>query len=55
MYKYIQNLTSNNNIGLLAGILYLSFPYHLTDLYIRHALVEYVSFVFIPLVEFNTI
>lgn len=50
MYKYIQNLTSNNNIGLLAGILYLSFPYHLTDLYIRNALGEFMSFMFIPLV-----
>lgn len=50
MYKYVKNLTSNNNIGILAGILYLSFPYHLTDLYIRNALGEFMGFLFIPLV-----
>ena len=50
MYKFVNNYIENNNVSLLAAILYMSFPYHLTDLYIRNALGEYVSFVFIPLV-----
>lgn len=50
MYKFIVDLTKNNNVGLLASILYMTFPYHLTDLYTRNALGEYVSFIFIPIV-----
>jgi len=50
MYKFMYNYIGNYNVSLLSAILYMSFPYHLTDLYIRHALGEYISFVFIPLV-----
>lgn len=50
MHKFISSITKNNNVALLASILYMTFPYHLTDLYIRNALGEYVSFIFIPLV-----
>ena len=50
MYKFVNCLTKNNNASLLASILYMTFPYHLTDLYIRNALGEFASFVFIPLV-----
>ena len=50
MYKFMYGITKNNNVGILASILYMTFPYHLTDLYIRNALGEYVSFIFIPLV-----
>lgn len=50
MYKFASKLIQNNNASLLAGILYMTFPYHLTDLYLRNALGEFVSFVFIPLV-----
>lgn len=50
MYKFVKCYTENSNVSLLASILYMTFPYHLTDLYIRNALGEYVSFVFIPLV-----
>lgn len=50
MYKFMINLTKNSNTSLLAGIIYLTFPYHLTDWYIRNALGEFVSFMFVPLV-----
>ncbi len=50
MYKFASKLINNNNAALLASIIYLTFPYHLTDLYTRNALGEFVSFVFIPLV-----
>lgn len=50
MYKFIANLTDNRKIALLASILYMTFPYHLTDMYTRNALGEFVSFIFIPLV-----
>lgn len=50
MYKFTKELSGNSDVGILASILYMTFPYHLTDLYTRNALGEYVSFVFIPLV-----
>lgn len=50
MYKFALKLINNNNAALLAGIFYMTFPYHLTDLYLRNALGEFVSFIFIPLV-----
>lgn len=50
MHKFVLNITRNNNVAILAAILYMTFPYHLTDLYTRNALGEFVSFVFIPLV-----
>ena len=50
MYKFLISVTKNSNTSLLAAVIYLTFPYHLTDLYIRNALGEFMSFVFIPLV-----
>ncbi len=50
MYKFVYSISQNRNISILASILYMTFPYHLTDLYTRNALGEYVSFIFIPLV-----
>ena len=50
MYKFVTCFSGDNNAGNLAGILYMSFPYHLTDIYTRNALGECLSFVFIPLV-----
>lgn len=50
MYKFMISLTKNSNTSLLAGIIYLTFPYHLTDLYIRNALGEFMAFMFVPMV-----
>ncbi len=50
MYKFVNNYAENSNVALLASILYMTFPYHLTDLYTRNAVGEYASFMFIPLV-----
>ena len=50
MYKFSKEITGNNDVGVLSSVLYMTFPYHLTDLYSRNALGEYISFIFIPLV-----
>ena len=50
MYKFVKTISGNRDVGILGSILYMTFPYHLTDIYTRNALGEYVSFVFIPLV-----
>ena len=33
MYKFVTCFSGDNNAGILAGILYMSFPYHLTDIH----------------------
>jgi len=50
MYKFLSGVMQNNNIGILASVIYMSFPYHLTDMYTRNAIGEFMAFVFIPLV-----
>lgn len=41
--------------ALVAAIFYLYAPYHSVDLYVRGALAEFYSFVFLPLVFFSTL
>ncbi len=50
MFKFVFRITDDRNVAGLAGILYMSMPYHLTDMYIRNALGEFISFIFFPLV-----
>lgn len=50
MYKFVQKITENNKIAIIASIFYMLFPYHLTDMYARVAIAELASFVFIPMV-----
>lgn len=50
MFKFVSNMSQNKNVGLLAGAMYIMAPYHLTDLYVRNAIAEFASFMFIPLV-----
>lgn len=50
MYKLVKDVADNRNVGVLAGSLYMMAPYHLTDLYVRNAIAEFASFMFIPLV-----
>lgn len=50
MYKFVMSVTKNSNTSLLAAVVYLTFPYHLTDWYVRNALGEFMSFMFVPLV-----
>jgi len=50
MYLFVKKLTKNNNIAIIASILYILAPYRITDMYIRNALAELTSFIFLPLV-----
>lgn len=50
MYKFVSTLTKNTLTGTLAATLYILMPYHLNDMYIRNALSEFLSYIFIPLV-----
>jgi hypothetical protein len=49
MYLFARRLMGRQ-AGLIAALCYVYFPYHLLDMYVRAALAESVSFVFVPLV-----
>ena len=50
MYHLTEKITKSKKVGLLSAILYITVPYRIADIYVRYALGEIVSFVFIPLV-----
>lgn len=50
MYKFVEKVTKNNKIALLASIFYILAPYRITDMYIRVAIAELTSFIFIPII-----
>ena len=50
MYLFAKKITKNNNIAIIAGVMYIVAPYRFTDMYIRNALAELTSFVFLPIV-----
>lgn len=50
MYFFTKEVTKNKKISLIAGILYIFAPYRFTDMYIRNALAELTSFIFIPII-----
>ncbi len=50
MYYLSLNLSGKKNIALFSSIVYMLFPYHLSDIYIRDALGESLLFIFIPMI-----
>jgi hypothetical protein len=48
MYAYARHVMGRQR-GLLAAVVYMYVPYHLVDIYVRAALAEYFSFVWMPL------
>jgi len=50
MYFCSKKVSKSNGIGLLSAIIYMLFPYHLSDIYIRDALSESFIFIFLPMI-----
>ena len=50
MHLFAKKITKNKYVAIIASIMYIASPYRLTDMYIRNALAELTSFIFIPLV-----
>lgn len=50
MYQFTYKVFRSYKVGVISAILYISAPYHLTDLYNRIAIAELASFIFIPIV-----
>jgi len=48
MYAYARHVLGRKR-GLLVAVVYVYVPYHLADIYVRAALAEYASFVWMPL------
>ncbi|MCW5953353.1 MAG: hypothetical protein KIT69_13955, partial [Propionibacteriaceae bacterium] len=50
MYRYVREITDSPSAGFLAAAIYVAVPYHIVDVWMRHAHGEMFAFVFIPLV-----
>ena len=50
MYFFTKEITKSKKIALLAGVIYIFAPYRFTDMYVRNALAELTSFIFIPMI-----
>ncbi len=50
MYYLAKKISKNKFIGLLSAIIYMLFPYHLSNIYVRDALGESLIFIFLPLI-----
>ncbi len=50
MYKLVFRITKSHKASIISAILYISAPYHLTDIYNRVAIAELATFTFLPIV-----
>jgi len=50
MFFLAKRLAQNNEIGFLSAIIYMVFPYRLSNIYIRDAQGESLLFIFLPLI-----
>lgn len=50
MYKLVYTISKSHKAAVFSGLIYITAPYHLTDLYNRIAIAELASFVFLPIV-----
>jgi len=50
MYFLSKKISNNCSIGLLSAVIYMLFPYHITNIYVRDAQSETLLFVFLPLI-----
>lgn len=50
MYEFVYKVTKNKYTSLLGAAIYILAPYRLTDMYIRMAVAELASFIFLPII-----
>ena len=50
MYEFVNKISKNRYAGLLSAIIYICAPYRFTDMYMRMAVSELTSFIFLPIV-----
>ena len=49
MYRFVKDVTKHQMIALISALLYITAPYRLVDVYIRGAMGEILTFVFLPI------
>ncbi len=49
MFKFIQNVTKNQNTSLIVSVLYMTSIYFIADIYVRLAIGEIMTYIFLPL------
>ncbi|MCI8331572.1 MAG: hypothetical protein HFE78_01920 [Clostridiales bacterium] len=50
MYWTSLSISGKQSVGFLSALIYMVFPYHMTDIYIRDAFSECALYVFLPLI-----
>lgn len=50
MYFLSYKLSNNKKIAFFSAIIYMSFPYHISDIYVRDSLAECFIFIFLPMI-----
>lgn len=50
MFICIKKITNNKNVALYSTVIYIFAQYKVTDLYLRSAVGEYISFIFVPII-----
>lgn len=50
MYEFLNKVTKNKYAGMIGAAIYILAPYRLTDMYMRIAIAELTSFIFLPIV-----
>ena len=50
MYQLVKTISKNDFAALLAGVFYMIAPYRLLNTYVRLAVGEMISFIFIPII-----
>ncbi|MBI5300735.1 MAG: hypothetical protein HY868_01255 [Chloroflexi bacterium] len=49
MFGFVKRLTGSSRAAFVSGIAYIYIPYHIADIYVRAALAESVTLIFLPL------
>jgi len=50
MYNFMKDVTKSKKLALLTSIFYICAPYRLTEIYVRFAAGEMLTFIFLPLI-----
>jgi uncharacterized membrane protein len=50
MYNWSLDTKKNRKIAIISGLIYMSFPYHLSEIYVRDAMAEAAIFIFLPMI-----
>ncbi|NLL02286.1 MAG: hypothetical protein GX265_04625 [Mollicutes bacterium] len=53
MYLFTKKVTNKKLISLVGAIIYITFPYRLSEIYVRDAFAENITFVFLPLIFYG--